>query len=208
LKIGGLQKFSLIDYPGKISTVIFTQGCNLRCPYCHNPELVLPEEFNNTINPDYVIDILKSRIGKIDCVTVTGGEPTIQENLLPFLNRIKNLNLKIKLDTNGTFTERIREILINNLVDFIAMDIKAPCSVYNKLSGVPVNTDSICESIDCIINSGVNYQFRTTLVPGLHTDKMVEELNLWMHSLNAIHIYQDFVSTKVLNKNIINKKML
>jgi len=203
MKIGGFQKFSLIDYPGLISAVIFTQGCNLRCPYCHNPELVLPERFEKTIDPEYVIDFLENRKGKIDSVTITGGEPTLQKGLLPFINRIRKLKFKIKLDTNGTYPEIIQKVLDKNLVDYIAMDIKAPYGSYSYLSGVSIDTNSITESIYSILNSGVNYQFRTTIVPGLHTDEMIREISLWMKSLNAKHIFQEFVSTKILDPSIL-----
>lgn len=200
MKIGGFQKFSLIDYPGLISAVIFTQGCNLRCPYCHNPELVLPERFERTVDMKYVIDFLENRTGKIDGVTITGGEPTLQSGLLPFINRIRKLKFKIKLDTNGTQPEIIQEILDENLIDYIAMDIKAPYGSYSYISGVSLDTDSITESIYRILNSGVDYQFRTTIVPGLHTEEMIRDLRVWMCSLNANHIFQEFVPGKVLNK--------
>lgn len=199
MKIGGFQKFSLIDYPGLVSAVIFTRGCNLRCPYCHNPELVLPERFEKTVDAEYIVDFLGNRTGKIDSVTITGGEPSLQKGLIPFINRIKKLEFKIKLDTNGTFPEIIEKILNENLVDFIAMDIKAPYSSYSHISGVFVDTDFITKSICSILNSGIDYQFRTTIVPGLHTEEIVEEINCWMHSLGAVHIFQDFVPTKVLD---------
>ena len=203
MKIGGFQKFSLIDYPGLISAVIFTQGCNLRCPYCHNPQLVLPERFERTIDPEYVIDFLKSRAGKIDSVSITGGEPALQKGLLPFINRIKELKFKIKLDTNGTFPEIIKEILNKNLVDYIAMDIKAPYSSYSRISGVFVDSCSITKSIHCILNSEVNYQFRTTVVPGFHTGEMIKDISIWMQSLNAKHIFQNFVATEILDTTIL-----
>lgn len=199
MTIGGFQKFSLIDYPGLVSAVIFTRGCNLRCPYCHNPELVLPEKFESPVDTEYIINFLENRKGKIDSVTITGGEPLLQKGLIPFIYRIKKLKFKIKLDTNGTFPEIVEKILNENLVDFIAMDIKAPYSSYSKIAGVSIDTNAITKSILSILNSGIDYQFRTTIVPGLHTEDMVEEISCWMHNLGAVHIFQDFVPARVLD---------
>ena len=206
MKIGGFQKFSLIDYPGLISAVIFTQGCNFRCPYCHNPELVLPDKFGRSIDSEYILDFLNSRTGKLDGVVLTGGEPTLQLDLLPFLRKIKELSFMIKLDTNGGRSEVIQNALAENLLDFIAMDIKAPLNSYSAVSGVEVDINSIVKSINLIFDSGVDYQFRTTIVPKLHTKKMVKELKLWMQSLQANHLFQDFVSSNILDPTIIYKR--
>jgi len=203
MKLGGFQKFSLIDYPGLISAVIFTQGCNFRCPYCHNPELVLPDQFGMTINQEYILDYLNCRTGMIDGVVLTGGEPTLQPDLLSFLRKIKELSFKIKLDTNGSIPEVIQNSFAENLLDFIAMDIKAPLNSYSTISGVEVDIDSITKSINLILNSGIDYQFRTTFVPKLHTKEMAKELKLWMQSLQANHLFQDFIVSNILDSTII-----
>jgi len=154
MKIGGLQKFSLLDYPGKISAVIFTQGCNFRCAYCHNPELVDPERFQACIPEEEVFAYLKKRRGLLEAVTVTGGEPTIQKGLIPFIRRIKAMGYLVKLDTNGSMPEVLEELIRQKLIDYIAMDIKAPLEKYEDVIGVPVNWEIIRQSIDVIKESG------------------------------------------------------
>jgi pyruvate formate lyase activating enzyme len=162
MKIAGLQKVSLIDYPGKIAAVVFTQGCNLRCGYCHNPELVYPESFN----PPYVLtdifDFLNTRRGRLEGVVVTGGEPTLQEDLADFLKEIKAMEYSVKLDTNGTNPSAVSGLIRFKLVDYIAMDIKAPFSKYTQICGASVDTKNIAESITLLENSGVDHHFRTT----------------------------------------------
>jgi pyruvate formate lyase activating enzyme len=135
MKIGGLQKFSLLDYPGKISAVVFTQGCNFRCPYCHNPELVDPERFQECIPEDEIFAFLETRRGKLEAVTVTGGEPTIQNGLSSFVRRIKDMGFMVKLDTNGSRPEVLEELIRHKLIDYIAMDIKAPLEKYEAVTG-------------------------------------------------------------------------
>ncbi|MCX5829703.1 MAG: anaerobic ribonucleoside-triphosphate reductase activating protein, partial [Deltaproteobacteria bacterium] len=122
MKIGGLQKVSLIDYPGKVGAVVFTQGCNFRCPYCHNPELVNPTLFREPIPEEDILAFLKTRRGKLDAVTVTGGEPTLQEGLSSFLQQIKDLGFLVKIDTNGSLPAMIGILLEKGLVDYFAMD--------------------------------------------------------------------------------------
>ena len=164
MKIGGIQKVSLIDYPGKISAVIFTRGCNFKCPYCHNPGLVFCS--GNDMFPILENDVLlflKSRIFRLQGVVISGGEPTLQPNLAEFLTKIRSLGYSIKLDTNGSRPDVIKQLIDNNLLDFIAMDIKAPIVKYGKICGVSINTDHIKSSIDIIIKSGITCQFRMTL---------------------------------------------
>ena len=122
MNIGGIEKFSLIDYPGKISAIVFTQGCNFRCGYCHNPELVFPSLFRSSISEENVFSFLKKRIGKIQALVITGGEPTIQEDLIDFIKKVKQLGFLVKLDTNGSNPKVIKEIIKAKLVDYIAME--------------------------------------------------------------------------------------
>jgi pyruvate formate lyase activating enzyme len=194
MRIGGVQKFSLLDYPGAVCAVIFTQGCNFRCPFCHNPELVIPSRFGNSVDPAWVYDFLASRRGKLDGVTISGGEPTLQRDLLTFMRRIKTMSFSIKLDTNGSRPDTIRAALNENLVDFIAMDIKAPPASYASLAGVRVDTDAISESIGLIVSSDIACQFRTTVVPGLLTASMLAEIKNRMKQLKVDHIFQEFLS--------------
>ncbi len=163
MRFGGLQRFTLIDYPGKIAATVFTVGCNFRCPYCHNPELVLPDKFSETIAEDEIISFLETRKGKIEGLAITGGEPTIFNELPAFIKKVKLLGFVVKLDTNGTNPKMLKELIDNRLIDFVAMDIKAQFSRYNELAGVKVDLAKIKESINLIKNSGLEHEFRTTV---------------------------------------------
>ena len=204
MKIGGFQKCSLIDYPGLVCAVIFTQGCNFRCPYCHNPELVLPDLFGSTLKSEHILEFLSSRTDQLDGVTITGGEPTIQTDLEPFLEKIRLLSFRIKLDTNGSKPIVLKRLLSENLVDYIAMDIKAPFNYYPAIT--KVRTDMIClkQSMNIILDSGIDYQFRTTVVPGFHNTQIVDDIKQWMRQLGANHIFQDFVPSKILAPSLLD----
>lgn len=167
MKIAGFQKFTLIDFPGMISAIIFTQGCNFRCPWCHNPELVLPELYQRTIDSREIVDFLKTRVGKLDAVTITGGEPTLHRDLPDLIRTIRALGFKIKLDSNGTNPEMLSELFSEGLIDYVAMDIKTSLENYSSLVGVGIDTDLVLRSINLIKNSGVQYEFRTTMIPSL-----------------------------------------
>ena len=161
--IGGIQKFSLIDYPEKISAVIFTQGCNFRCSYCHNSQL-LPFAEDFLIEESSVLSFLKSRTGKLDAVVISGGEPCLQKDLPELIQKIKGLGFAVKLDTNGSYPEVLQGLINDNLLDYIAMDIKSPFYKYESIIKYKINPDNILKSIDIIKNSGVNYEFRTTVL--------------------------------------------
>jgi pyruvate formate lyase activating enzyme len=163
--IGGLQKISLSDFPGVISTILFTQGCSFRCPWCHNPELVEPSLFGPSIPWEKAAGFLQTRRGRIEGVVVTGGEPTIHADLPGRLAEIKALGFKVKLDTNGSNPGMLRGLLASGLLDFIAMDIKAPLGRYEELAGVKVADSDISQSIGLVLGSAIPYEFRTTLVP-------------------------------------------
>ncbi|MHB8336574.1 MAG: anaerobic ribonucleoside-triphosphate reductase activating protein [Ignavibacteriaceae bacterium] len=174
MKIAAIQKLSLIDYPGMISSVIFTQGCNFRCGYCHNPSLVLPQSFGDFVLEAKVFDFLQTRIGKIEGVVITGGEPTIQFDLVRLIKKIKALGLSVKLDTNGSNPGMLKKIIDNKLIDFIAMDLKAPLNKYSAICNVNVDIEKIKKSIFYIKNSGIVKQFRITAIKGIHT---IEDLD-------------------------------
>ena len=174
MKIGGFQKFSLIDYPGKLTSTVFTQGCNFRCPYCHNPELVNPRLFREPISLEEIVTFLEKRRGKIDAVTISGGEPTLQQDLPVFARRLKDMGYLIKLDTNGSNPFIIESLLDERLVDFIAMDIKTTIPRYSDVVNCPVNTRNIRKSIHIVMQSEVEYEFRTTLArPYLSPDDVL-----------------------------------
>jgi len=176
LILGGFQKFSLLDYPGKISSIVFTQGCNFNCVYCHNKELIRPKEHNNIVTPEQVLDFLKERKKKIDAVVITGGEPTLQPDLIDFMKKIKKMGFLIKLDTNGYKPDVVRKAIDAKVVDYIAMDVKAPLEKYWLVTNVSVHTDRIQESINIIKNSGIRHEFRTTVLKSLLGERDLGEI--------------------------------
>lgn len=176
MKIGAFNKFSLIDYPGNTTAIIFTQGCNLRCPYCHNPELVLPELFIPGMPFNTILEFLKKRKSLLDAVEFTGGEPTLQPDLLDKMRRIKALGYKIKLDTNGTNPRVVYDAIHEKLVDYVAMDVKNSLGKYAQTTGVTINTDAILDSIEIIKSIAPDHEFRTTVIKGFHTVSDLREI--------------------------------
>ncbi|MDR1195978.1 MAG: anaerobic ribonucleoside-triphosphate reductase activating protein [Endomicrobium sp.] len=160
LNIGGIQKLSLIDYPEKMAAIIFTQGCNMVCPYCHNPQLVYPDMFEPILNETEFFAFLEKRRNLLQAVVVTGGEPTVQKDLKDFIKRIKNYGYAVKLDTNGTNPHVLEDLIKENLIDFIAMDIKSPLQKYNLFYKGDLN--KIESSVAIIKSSKVPHLFRTT----------------------------------------------
>ncbi len=200
MKIGGLQKFSLVDYPGKISAIIFTQGCNLRCPYCHNPEL-LDLNAESKFDTQEVLDFLKSRIGKLDAVTVTGGEPTLQNDLPAFLKEIKDMGFLVKLDTNGTNPEMVEKLIRFKLVDYLAMDIKAPLDKYEMITFRHCQQEDLYRTIALMENSGLDFEFRTTVVEFMHSNEDILEIRNILKREDRYFI-QKFVDIKTLEKDM------
>jgi pyruvate formate lyase activating enzyme len=176
MKIGALKKLSLIDYPWKISAVIFTQGCNFRCGFCHNPQLVLPDFFEDTIPEETVFEFLSRRQNKIEGVVITGGEPTLHNDLPDFIKKIKEFDYPVKLDTNGSNPGMLKSLLDENILDFIAMDIKTSFDKYSQLCCAEVNTTAMSESINLIKNSSIENQFRITLLKGIHDSRQINNI--------------------------------
>ncbi|WP_457623096.1 anaerobic ribonucleoside-triphosphate reductase activating protein [Persephonella sp.] len=197
VNIGGLQKFTMIDYPSKISAVIFTQGCNLRCPYCHNRHLVLPEYFGRKLGEKEILEFLKSRIKMVEGVVISGGEPTIQEGIEDFIKKIKDLNFKVKLDTNGTNPLVLKKLVEEELVDYVAMDVKGSPSAYETISGKKVNLNYIRESIEILINSDIEYEFRTTLIKDLLTYNDIIKIGLMIKGAER-YVLQNFIPSDTL----------
>lgn len=170
MRIGGLERFSLTDFPGTPAAVVFTKGCNFRCPYCHNG-LLIPTgpASDDELSTESVLSFLESRRGRLSGVVVSGGEPTIHPDLPGFLASIREMGYAVKLDTNGSRPAMVRRVIAENLVDFIAMDVKAPIYLYPKLTGAPVDIDAVMESISLIASSSLPHLFRTTVPPGLLT---------------------------------------
>ncbi len=166
--IEGLQKTTLLDYPGLVACTIFAHGCNLRCPFCHNAGLVVRKP-ENIISEEELSDFLQRRKGILDGVCLTGGEPLAQKDAIDFIEFLKGFGYKIKLDTNGFYPERLKEVIDRGLVDYIAMDIKSSPEGYAKAVGIEgIDITPAKESIDLIMSSGIDYEFRTTAVKGLH----------------------------------------
>jgi len=206
--LGGLQKLTLIDYPGHIAATVFTVGCNFRCPFCHNPELVVhgawSMEHGAVLERDF-FEFLESRKGKLEGVCITGGEPTIQPDIVQFIRKIKSLGYKVKLDTNGARPDVLRELFSEKLVDFAAMDIKSDPARYNKLANSKVDMDRIRLSADLVRNSGVDYEFRTTVVPGLHKEEDFLRIGKWLSGAKK-YVLQAFEDKgKILDPNLKKK---
>jgi len=220
MQIGGLQKLSLIDYPGKIACAVFLIGCNFRCGYCHNPALVLPEKIKKQpkISEKDFFDFLKKRKRLIEGVVITGGEPTIHSNLPDFIKKIKKLGYLVKLDTNGTNPEMLRKLIKEKLVDCIAMDVKAPVGAkiqkskaktqndnlkfnitkYNIITGVKKDLNKIKKSIEIIKNSDIDYEFRTTIIPTIHTKEDILQIAKDISPAKKYYI-QNFKTEKTLD---------
>ena len=162
--IGGVQKLSLVDYPGHVAAALFLAGCNMRCGYCHNPELVLPERLAPSIPVDEVMLFLQSRVGRLDGVVISGGEPTIHDELPELCRMIKQLGFDVKLDTNGTRPEMVRAMIDEGLIDFVAMDVKGPLEKYVEIAARPIDLEAIVENVRLMIDSGIGHEFRTTIV--------------------------------------------
>ncbi len=176
MKIGGYQKSSLIDYPGKVAAVVYTQGCSWRCPYCHNRSLVYPARFQPSTPEDNIFDHLDLKRGQLEAVVVTGGEPTLQTGLIDFFRRVREMGYLTKLDTNGSHPNVLSSLLLENLLDYVAMDIKGPLKDYSHFAGCEVDTGPLELSMELIKQSNIRYEFRTTLVGGLHTGEHVKQL--------------------------------
>ncbi|NOZ80829.1 MAG: anaerobic ribonucleoside-triphosphate reductase activating protein [DPANN group archaeon] len=174
--IKGIQKTTLVDYPGKVAATIFIAGCNMRCGFCHNRDLVVDHSGIAPIPVDEVLSFLASRKDRLDGVCITGGEPTLWPGLPDLCRRIKALGLSLKLDTNGTNPSIVKKLIDEGLLDYIAMDIKAGPDHYSLVSGVHVPLDRIRESITLLMTSGVDYEFRTTIIPDVHDRKEMESI--------------------------------
>ena len=198
MKIGGLQKLSLIDYEGELSCVIFTTGCNFRCPYCHNPELV--KQTSPIIDEKIVMEFLRSRVGQLTAVVITGGEPTLQPDLVDFIKQVKSMGFKVKLDTNGSNPAVIETLLKKSLIDYIAMDIKAALNRYNHVTKSQKIQDNIKESIAIIKNLAQDYEFRTTFIKGFVDSEDLKDIVELVSGAKRYAI-QGFRKTKTLDSS-------
>jgi len=202
--IGGIQKLSLLDYPGKICATIFTIGCNFRCPFCHNASLVLKEKEAPYISQDEFFSFLEKRKGLLDGVCITGGEPLLQKDIIPFIIHIKkNLGFSVKIDTNGSYPDKLKEIIDLGLVDYIAMDIKNSLQKYALTIGLnKCNIDDIEKSVELIRKSNVPFEFRTTLVRELHTQNDMDLIAKWLEGSPKYFLQSFADSGDLIDKNM------
>lgn len=200
---GGLEKCTLIDYPGKTACMVYTIGCNFHCPYCHNPELV-NETTEQSITEEEVLSFLDTRKGLLDGLVITGGEPTIHNDLLPFIEKVKAKGFLVKLDSNGTHPEVLRDAMNRNLLDYVAMDIKSPIAKYANVVARPVDIDRIRESVSLLMASPVDYEFRTTVVKSLLSEEDIMEIGREIKGAKRYYL-QAFVPTKILNPQFRKK---
>ena len=199
MKIGGLQKISLIDYPGKISCVIFLSGCNFFCPFCHNPELAKGRSLSTGyLSEDLIFDFLGSRKGFLDGVVVSGGEPTLQKGLISFCEKIRLMGYPVKLDTNGSRPELIKKLINKDIINYIAMDIKTDPSHYTTLIKDNSSTDDIFLSVRIIKESNIDYEFRTTCIKSLVNESILNNISHWIKG-SRLYALQQFSKTTVLN---------
>lgn len=198
MKIGGIQKVSLVDYPGKVAAAIFTIGCNMRCGYCHNPELVLPEQYADAIPEQQILNFLASRTDRLQAVVISGGEPTMHADLPEFIDKVRSLGYAIKLDTNGTNPDMLESLLASKRVDFVAMDIKGSLSKYQSIVDRPIDTQAIRRSITLIKESGVDHEFRTTVVKSQISYDDFDEIGKLIQGSPRFAL-QKFVPRKTLN---------
>jgi pyruvate formate lyase activating enzyme len=201
LKICGLQKLTLLDYPEKVACTVFTGGCNLRCPFCHNASLVLGAPFPDELSVEEVFAYLKKRRGVLDGICISGGEPLLQPGLEEFLRRVRALGYLVKLDTNGTFPARLRSLVSAELVDYVAMDVKNSPERYAETVGVlEFDYSAVRKSMDYLLTEPVDYEFRTTVAKGLHD---AESLRAAARSIQGAKRYflQKFVDSGELIEN-------
>jgi len=199
MRLSGLVKTSLIDYPARVSCVVFTQGCNFRCGFCHNPDLIPGGE--GTLSEIEFFEFLEDRKGKLDGVVVTGGEPTIQADLSNFLARIKDHGFSIKLDTNGGNPDVLKRLIDSELIDFVAMDIKGPLEKYSQICRFD-NVDKIKESVEIILRSGIPHEFRTTVLPAYHEISDFEKIGELIKGAQRYAI-QGFRDDVVFDKTLV-----
>lgn len=207
IEIGGLQKTTLIDYPGRLAATVFLMGCNFRCPFCYSAELVLPNKMKShpRFSQKEFFSFLKERKGLLEAVAICGGEPSLNKDLPVFIKKIKKMGYLVKLDTNGSNSEMLKKLIKGKLVDYIAMDIKAPRDKYEKIIGHSVKIDDIEKSIGILKENKVDYEFRTTVVPSLHSKQDIINIARWIGPAKRYYL-QNFMPKKTLDSRLEKEK--
>ena len=202
--IGGFQKISLSDFPGRVSAIVFTRGCGFRCPYCHNPELVDPDNYITPLDEAKILSFLRSRGGRIQGVVITGGEPTFHDDLKDFIRTVREIGCEVKLDTNGSNPALLERIISLGLVDYVALDVKAPLRLYSSVARVLVNTGDILRSIRIIIDSGLPHEMRTTYLESLLSLDDMREIGEMVRGCRLL-VVQRFKPTKALDPAMLKQ---
>lgn len=192
--IKGLQKTTLLDFPSKVACTVFTGGCNFRCPFCHNASLVLTPKDVPEIPEEEFFAFLQKRHGVLEGVCITGGEPLLQNDIIPFIERIHSMGFAVKLDTNGSFPDKLRDIVERGIIDYVAMDVKNCRDKYALTAGFDGDVDKMYKSIEYIMSCGIPYEFRTTVVKELHTVQDIEKLAREISGARAYYL-QGFVDS-------------
>ena len=198
MKVYGLQKLTLLDYPGHTAATVFTGGCNLRCPFCHNALLVTEVGDCESYEETYVLDFLKKRQGILDGLAITGGEPLLQKDIRPFIEKVRALGFSVKLDTNGCFPEKLKELVEAGLLDYVAVDVKNSRERYGETVGVPdFDLRPVEETVEFLKQGKVPYEFRTTVVRELHTTEDIGKIGQWIAGADR-YFLQNFVDSGAL----------
>lgn len=201
MKINGFQKMTLLDFPGKVACTIFTSGCNFRCPFCHNAGLVTHISEDTAISEQEILNYLSKRQGLLEGVCITGGEPLINADIGAFVKEIKALGFAVKVDTNGSFPERLKELIDSGNVDYVAMDIKNSKEKYALTAGINnLSLENIEKSVEILKNSDIDYEFRTTIVDGFHTAEDIASVGEWIKGAKGYYL-QNFVDSGDLIEN-------
>ena len=203
IKLGGLQETSLLDYPGKICAIVWTVGCNFRCPFCYNLNMVYGD--TDTVPVDHVLSFLDDRVGKLDALSITGGEPLLHEDIGDFMKEVKDRGFLVKVDTNGTFPDRLEQLLNAGLVDYVSMDVKAPFDKYDQLAGVHVDVEKIKRSIELIMEKASDYEFKTTMIPGLLEKEDVKQVTSFIKGAKRYYLQQFKTDVPVINQELLSE---
>ena len=200
MQIHGLNKTTLLDYPGIVASTVFTGSCNFRCPYCQNADLVLDPMSQPLISEEEVLSHIKKRKGIIKGVCITGGEPTLQKDLRDFIVKLKELDVQVKLDTNGYRPDVTRELIEEGLIDYVAMDIKSSPEGYSDVAGIKIDTSIIKESVDLIMSSGIDYEFRTTVIREFHNEETFKAIGEFIRGAEKYYFQGYIDSERVIER--------
>jgi pyruvate formate lyase activating enzyme len=205
VEIKGIEKFSSRDFPGHISSTVFLGGCTFRCPYCHNADLVLRPETIPSMAADYFLSYLDGRKGWLEAICFTGGEPLLHEDIEDLIRVVRERGLLVKLDTNGSFPDRLEALLALGLLDWVAMDVKAPLERYREVTRSTIDVERVVRSTDVIRASGVKHTFRTTVVPGLVGKDDVVKIGEWLNGAEH-YLIQQFVPQTTIDPAFLEVK--